>query len=219
MTQCLFSRRSGALGVAIALAVLVSGLAAAPAPADLLNVLGSVTTTGVTAVNTAACTNPPLGQPFTWAGDANWYTLPPGQSPDQFSGAGWALGAGAKIVTTKLRDGQTGTVLDLPSGAYAVSPYVCVTTAYPTARALVRDVRGSEGIQFTVSYKGSVSGLLPADTAQIRGGQGSWILSSPLSVQPGINSGWQIVRFGFQASGIASEFQLYDFFVDPRMKP
>jgi hypothetical protein len=34
-----------------------------------------------------------------------------------FTGTGWTLSGGAKVVSATLADGTTGTVLDLPSGA------------------------------------------------------------------------------------------------------
>ena len=45
--------------------------------------------------------------------------------------------------------------LYLPSGAYAVSPPVCVTLQYPTARTWVEDVKGFGGVVVGVYYAGS----------------------------------------------------------------
>ena len=83
----------------------------------LTNLLASVT-----AKATASCTAPALTSPFASLGDANQYALLPGESADNFTATGWLLGGGAKVVTTKLADGTTGSVLDLPAGAYAISP-------------------------------------------------------------------------------------------------
>ena len=106
----------------------IAAFAAAPASAATTNPL-----------DTSMCSNPTLSQPFLSVGDHNWYTLMPGESADSFAGGGWTLSGGAKIVTTKLADGTTGSVLDLPSGLKAVSPVICVTSAYPTARTTVRN--------------------------------------------------------------------------------
>src|SRR6185312_16647272 len=97
------------------------------------------------AVNTSQCVTPEYSQPFAYVGDDNWYTLPAGESYDNFAGAGWQLSGGARIVSETLADGARGDVLDLPSGSRAVSPVICVTSAYPTARAIVRNVKGLEG--------------------------------------------------------------------------
>src|SRR5690348_4681692 len=70
-------------------------------------------TTATAATATTLCPPPILSQPF--AGDSRWYTLAPGETADNFSGTGWILTGGAKIVTTTLLDGRTGSVLDLPA--------------------------------------------------------------------------------------------------------
>ena len=84
-----------------------------------------------TLVKTSACSQPSysFSQPFSTVKDANWYTLAPGENVDSFDGTGWTLSGGAKLVTTTLADGTTGTVPDLPTGATAVSPPMCVSAA------------------------------------------------------------------------------------------
>src|SRR5690348_13236569 len=104
--KCLFSRK--ALG-SLALGMLITALAAIPAQAS---------------VNTSQCSEPALSQPFLYVGDSNWYTPLPGESYDKFAGTGWELSGGAKITTTTLSDGATGSVLDLPSGSKAVAPTI-----------------------------------------------------------------------------------------------
>jgi hypothetical protein len=95
-----------------------------------------------------------LSQPLLSVGDSNWYTLTPGESVDAFGG-GWTLSGGAQIQTTRLADGQTSQVLNLPSGSKAVSPVMCVDDGYQTARSEVRNVVGSQGVFFYVSYEGT----------------------------------------------------------------
>jgi hypothetical protein len=46
----------------------------------------------------------------------------------------------------------------------------------------------------------------------------AWALTPPVNVLPGSISGWHIMQFTYVAGGTGSEFQLYDFGVDPRMK-
>src|SRR5436309_15980465 len=101
-----------------------------------------------------------------------------------FDATGWTLNGGARIVTTTLHDGSTSTVLDLPSGSKAMSPEVCVTSAYPTARGWVRDVKGSEGVFFYVSYAGTSSWTTPKNTGQIHGNGTNWGLVTPVNLQP-----------------------------------
>lgn len=199
MTQGLFSRRS--LGLSGAIAVLVSGLAATSA-------LASTTTP----VDTSACSPHQLSRPFLSAKDANWYTAVP------IVDAGWILSGGARITTTTQADGQSGPVLDLPSGAKAISPTICVDSTYPTARTLVRNVIGAEGVSFAVSYAGTKTWDIPQNTGQVHGDHSGWTLSSPINLHPGNRPGWQVVRFTFTAGGKTSDFQIYNFWVDPRMR-
>jgi hypothetical protein len=203
MTQCRF--RCPSLGLGTSLAVVLAGLAATPA-------LAATTPTDAT-----GCSAPPLSQPFLSANDSNWYTLAPGQTPDSFNGDGWTLTAGAKITTTPLAGGQIGFVLDLPSGSTAVSPPVCVTSDYPTARTMVRNVVGAQGVRVYVSYASTNTWAKPQHTGRVDGSGNGWTLSQPIKIYPGNVAGWQLMRFTFVPGGHTSDFQIYNFYVDPRM--
>ena len=169
-------------------------------------------------VDTSWCTNPLLSQPFLGHRDDHEYMLLPGESPGNFDGTGWTLSRGASIVTTTLENGNSGSVLDLPSGAVAVSPTVCVTSDYPDARSMVRDVAGPGGISFAVSYQGRRSWDVPKHAGKLHGDKGAWTVSHPLGVHPRATAGWQPVRFVLTGEGDASDSQVYDLYVDPRMK-
>jgi hypothetical protein len=168
--------------------------------------------------DTSACANPQESQNFLSWKDPNWYTPIPGQNSAGFDGSGWTLGNGAQLVTAPLPDGSTGQVLDLPSGAWAVSPVSCVTTDYPTARTMVRDVKGAEGVGFSVSYAGDDAWTAPKNTGQVHGKATDWTLSAPVNLQPTKTTGWQAVRVVFVGLGKTSDFQVYDAELDPRMK-
>ncbi len=197
-------RAGRAVGLSLGIMAAVAGTAQA------------ATTT--TVVDTSSCSDPLLSQPFVSAHDSNWYTLAPGENADSFNGTGWVLGGGASITTTTLANGSIGSVLNLPSGATAQSPVMCVTSAYPRARTEVRDVAGSEGVFFYVSYEGTKTWAAPKNTGQMHGNQTAWTLASPVNVQPAGGTGWQSVRFTFVAGGKTSDFQLYDFYVDPHCR-
>lgn len=219
MMQYLLTRGSRAAGLAGLVAAVLAAVAVHPAPAAADTSILPTGLTGAPPADTSACMNPTLDQTFLSFKDRNWYTLAPGQSPDGFTGGGWTLANGAHISTTQLQNGQPGSVLDLPSGAVAISPPMCVTSDYPTARSLVRNVAGADGVQFYVSYAGTRTWEQPKDTGQLHGQQNDWTASNPLNVQPDHHTvGWQIVRFAFVAGGKTSDFQVYDFYVDPRMK-
>jgi hypothetical protein len=144
--------------------------------------------------------------------------LMPGETPGNFDGSGWTLSGGAKIVTTTIADGSTASVLDLPSGSRAVSPTICVTSAYPTARAMVRDVVGSEGIFFYVSYEGTSTWKTPKNTGQMHGNGTAWTLATPVNLQPYNTVGWQPMRITLIPGGKTSDFELYNLYVDPHAK-
>jgi hypothetical protein len=205
MTQWLNrERRTAALGGLFA--VVLAALAAAPALAA----------SSGTPLATPACPAPQLSQPLLWAGDAHWYTLMPGEATDSFTGAGWTLTGGASIITTTLAGGQTGTVLDLPSGSQAISPTICVASDYATGRTMVRNVVGAEGVAFSVSYVGTRTATAPQNTGDVHGSHNAWTLSNPVNLHPANGSAWQYVKFTFTPAGKTSDFQIYNFYVDPR---
>lgn len=185
-----------------------------------LAVLGAsfVASSAQAGVNTEACRTPEPFQAFSYAKDSSWYTSITGDTSNSFSGQGWTLSGGARIVTTTLSDGSTGQVLDLPSGSRAVSPVICVTSEYPTARGIVRDVRGAEGVQFGVEYEGTNTWEQPKNTGQIHGAQSAWTLVNSVNVQPSGKPGWQPMRITLIPGGKTSEFQVYNLFIDPRMR-
>jgi hypothetical protein len=93
---------------------------------------------------------------------------------------------------------------------------MCITSAYPTARLHVRNLKGAEGVFFYVSYYQNGTWTSPKNTGQFHGDHADWTLSNPMNVQPLKTSGWQQVRFTFVAGGTTSHFQADDFWVDPR---
>ena len=195
------ARRVASLG----LAAVAVALAAAPAEA-------AITIPGATPLS--SCPDPALSQPFSALGDSHYYTLAPGG--DFTDAAGWQLSGGASVVNAPQADGTTGGVLDLPSKAQATSPVMCITADYPTARLHVRNLKGSEGVFFYVSYLQKGAWTTPKNTGQFHGTQTAWTLSNPMNVQPLNTTGWQQVRFTFVSGGTTSRFQVDDFWVDPR---
>ncbi len=166
----------------------------------------------------AVCPGQSFYQPFLEYGDSNYYTLVEGS---EFNGPeeGWQLRGGASIVEATRPDGSTGGVLDMPSGAVAVSPPVCVTLQYPTARGWVESVEGSGAIAVAAVYTG---GKMPSlSVAQLSSKQGTgWELSKPFNLKPqlgGLEEGTREVRFVYVAGGRSSDFHLSTLWVDPRL--
>lgn len=196
--KCLFSGKT--LG-SVAVGTLIAMFTAIPAQAS---------------VDTSQCAENNLTQPFLSAGDLNWYTLLPGESYDSFGGEGWQLSGGAQVVTETLADGSAGEVLDLPSGSKAVSPVICVTSDYPVARAMVRNVKGAEGVFFYVEYEGTNTWGHAKNTGQIHGQQTAWTLVTPVNLQPTNVAGLQPMRITLVPGGKTSDFEVYNLYADPR---
>lgn len=182
-------------------ALAVAGVSAGPSLADA-------------AGTSDGCAAQPLSQPLTPFGDTNNYFLAP--AGDFTTSDGWTLGAGATHVFTAQADGSTGGVLDMPSGATAVSPVICITSDYPTARLRVRNLVGSEGVSFAISYLRGGAWSAPKETGQFHGDKNVWGLSKPMNLQPSKTTGWQQIRLTFIAKGKNSRFQVDDVWIDPR---
>jgi hypothetical protein len=174
---------------------------------------------GLATVDTSMCTTQAFLQPFTAFKDNGFYTLMPGESADDFDGTGWTLNGGARTVTTALNDGSTGPVLDLPGGSSAVSPLMCVRSNYPTARTMIRDLNSASGIHVYVSYAGTNTWEEPHNAGKLHGKSSAWSLSDNFNLQPyRVWNGWEVVRFGFVATGNNAEYQLYNLYVDPHLR-
>ena len=95
---------------------------------------------------------------------------------------------------------------------------ICITTEYPNARAIVRDVKGADGVSFYVGYEGTSTWTNPKNTGQIHGNNTEWTLATPVNLQPEKIAGWQPMRITLIPCGKTSEFQLYNLYADPRMR-
>jgi len=199
-----FTRR---LGAALVSCLAICGLTAGSASAA--------------STATATCPGQSFAEVFSAFGDTNLYTLVPGgefNSPSE----GWALYNGARIIQSTRPNGSSGYVLDMPSGSMAVSPGVCVTLQYPSARVWVRAVKGSEGASVSVAYPGTrLTVTSPQNVGQVRGQQTSWTLPGAFNIQPqiaGAEEGTREAKFVFAVSGRCTEVQLSGLYVDPRMR-
>jgi hypothetical protein len=166
----------------------------------------------------ADCSMPALSQPLLAVKDNAFYTLAPGGTFDSDAASNWQFSGGASIVAAPQADGSDGKVLDLPSGSQATSPPMCITADYPTARVAIRNVTGGDGVFFNVQYLRNGAWSTPKDNGQFHGEKKGWTLSGKMNIHPDKLTGWQQVRFTFLAGGRDSDFQVDDFWVDPRMR-
>ncbi len=167
----------------------------------------------------AACPGQTFSQPFEAFGDSNYYTLVEGS---EFNGGaeGWQFKNGADVVAGSRPDGSSATVLDLPSGAIAISPVVCVTLQYPTARTWVESVEGNGGVTVGVYYSGAKPAAHAVGRLNAKDDDG-WTLSKPFNIKPqltGNEEGVREVRFIYVNTTRSSDLHIWGLYVDPRMR-
>lgn len=173
---------------------------------------------GSTSQSPVICEGQLFSQPFLSYGDSGFYTLAPG---GEFNSAseGWTLSGGASVVNTTRPDGSAGGALNLPSGSKAVSPPMCVTLAYPSAKTWVSAANGTKGVIVSVSYAGTASAIAPRKVETIEAKHGTWTLGE-FGVEPSLAGDEEApreVRFIFEGAR-KGETQLFDVYVDPRMR-
>lgn len=121
-----------------------------------LAILPAASARATTLIDTDACDNATLTQPFQPWGDSNSYKLVPG---GDFEGSlsGWTLSHGATRVTGSEPFGATGAVgassIYLPAGASVQSPYTCVDAAYPMFRFFARNKGLLSTLTASIVYK------------------------------------------------------------------
>lgn len=203
-----FSPLKSLLAPMVALVSLVAGaLCASPAQAAL--------------IDTGACNEAALTQPFLPWGDSSSYELVPG---GDFEGslAGWTLSGGAQRVAGSEPYGATGYVgqysLSLPAGASGQSPYTCVDAAYPTFRFFARNAGLLSTLVVQVVYKTLLGPVaLPLGAVAL---SPQWQPTLPMltgSVVIGALSGGT-AQVALRFTELTGSSRIDDVFVDPRMK-
>jgi hypothetical protein len=166
----------------------------------------------------AVCPGQTFSQPFEAFKDNNYYTLVEGSEFAEGSES-WQLSGGAHVVSEG-PVGSSGHSLELPPGAEAVSPPVCVTLQYPTARVWVQNVNGGGGLAVSLAYAGTKTEEKPQNVGQVHSDHNEWQLANPINMQPqiaGPNEGVRQVRIHFTAPNGNNEYRIYGLYVDPRM--
>ncbi len=167
----------------------------------------------------ATCAGQTFSQPFLEYEDSRFYTLSPG---GEFNGPseGWTYTGGAGVISGTRPSGSTGGMLNLPAGSIALSAPVCVTRAYPIARVWVRAATGTKKVKVYVSYAGTRSETEPKAVGTLVRPSGIWTLSE-FRLDPHL-AGSEVaahnVTFVFEAGAKTGETQLYDLYIDPRMR-
>jgi hypothetical protein len=201
-------KRRALCALPAAAAVAACLATAGPADASLLGLgLGGV------------CPSQALTQPFARWGDSNKYELAPA---GDFEGSlsSWSLEGGAAKVAGSDSYDATGSAgkysLQLPAGAVAISPPICVSSADPSFRLFVRSTSGTSAVRIETEYAGLVgllSGLLTPN--QGLSTNTTWQPSAMLSTSLGLPTllGTAVLQLRF--TGVKGTTQLDDVFIDP----
>jgi len=167
----------------------------------------------------AACQASPTSQPFAAEGDEASYSLAPGGSFED-GAAGWSL-SGASISKEPWSVNGIGSndALAVGAGGTVVSPWICISSEYPTFRLFGRRTSGSSSATLDVSLRWvDLLGLTiesPAGTLQ---GDGTWAASPILrlgdSVPLWLPGGSAEVALVFRSSR-AGSWDMGDVYIDP----
>lgn len=185
--------------------------------------VASANATGL--INTDACDNATLTQPFAQWGDSNSYKLVPG---GDFEGSmtGWTLSGGAKKMAGSAPFGAAGSAgkysIYLPAGGSVQSPYTCVDFAYPTFRFFTKDNGLLSTVLVSIVYKEPLLGATTIPIGPVLLNP-SWGPSAPMltvsAVQGIVNAllakGTPQVALKFTA--LTGSSQIDDVYVDPHV--
>jgi hypothetical protein len=215
MPHIRLSRRAFRASLVTSLTLVAAMVSTSPAMADDDGLVASTTS-----ASQQECQAPVLSQPFSDLKDNRHYVLAPGGDFSDPNGAGWQFSGGAHIANDTTPGGNAGGTLEMPSGSVAVSPVMCVDMSYPTARLWARTNGGDGDVHVSVSYAGTKTELDPQEVGHVKGDRERWKLSGDLQIKPqlaGKAEGWRRVAFVLEAGGKTGDFQVDDFYVDPRM--
>jgi hypothetical protein len=165
----------------------------------------------------AGCPGQQLSQPFLpWLDPAD-YTLV-GDGGFEAGASGWRLSDGASVVSGnepwQVRDAGDSRSLNLPAGARATSPAVCVDLLQPTVRFFARSLGGTLQVDATVTVVGGLKLTVPVGGV-VPGGTFAPTLPLPLLVNlmAPLFGGTGSVALTFSAVGGA--VQIDDVYIDP----
>lgn len=173
-------------------------------------------------IETGACNQAPLSQPFAPWGDESSYELMP-QGDFAGSLSQWTLGAGATGVAEgvpyEVAGAAPGHSLALRAGASAQSPYTCVDAGYPTFRFFARATSLLATIVVQVVYDTPLLGPVALPLGVVLPG-GGWHPTPTLltgSVAGGLLAGGT-AQAALRFTALVGSVRLTDVFVDPRMR-
>jgi hypothetical protein len=182
--------------------------------------LGSVLLLGTApVVADAACPTNPTGSSFAQFGDEAAYSLAPGGSFES-AGAGWSFNNASVIGGNESFNVVAGShSLAIAAGGVAVSPWICISSEYPSFRFFARQLSGAANASLGASLQWITALGLSVDTGagSVRG-PSSWAPSAVMklgnSLPLWLPGSSLYVRLSFRPLG-DSAWAIDDVFIDP----
>lgn len=198
--------------------------AAAALAVFALAATASSASAGLLVASAPDCTPKPTTQPFKQWGDSAQYNLAPGGSFEGGAGS-WSLAGGAKIVSGnepwKVAGASHSRSLQLPPGATATSPVICVGLEHPTLRLFAKNNRALLSTMTVEVIVETSLGLKAAVPVGVLLPSGQWkpspkflVVANLLPLLPGNHTP---VQFRVRSVGVGT-WSVDDFYVDPRCR-
>jgi hypothetical protein len=181
---------------------------------------------GAALVDTSACDNASLSQPFAPWGDSNFYKLAPG---GDFEGAlsGWTLAGGAKKVAGsepfKATGEAGGSSVSIPAGGSVTTAPSCVNAAYPSFRFFAKSSGGLLGLlpamKVDLVYHDNLLGLVALPAGVVLP-SGQWKPTAPmltLAAVAGLVSNGE-APLSIRFTSVAGTWNVDDVFIDPHQR-
>jgi hypothetical protein len=168
-----------------------------------------------------ACKGETVSQPFLKWSDHNYYALAPGGDFEKGM-TGWSLSGAAKVVSGSETYAATGALgkysLELPAGATAQTPYMCVEANYPTFRFFDKNGGSASTLAVEVLYKNTLlSGGALSGTTSPGANWGPSPEMQTLVLVGGVLSGGATAQLSLRFKATAGTSRIDDVLVDPRM--
>jgi hypothetical protein len=219
------ARRGARTLAALAVAAGVSLAVAAPANAAIKLPLLKGLLDKNTALSVLGCdADHDVSRPFSAWNDFNDYALAPGGDFESRA-SGWTLrGAAAVAAGNQPFDIGTGgsASLRVANGATVTSPAMCIDVRYPHFRVFARNNGSAKGTLKAEVLFFNLQGLVRSTASgTVSSRTGEWFPSDSLKIgvdfDDSLSNGAAYVAFRFTA-GTGADWQIDDFYVDPRMR-
>lgn len=167
-------------------------------------------------VQQSNCSYPNATTVFSQWQDQGHYELAP-EGGLEGGGTGWALSGGAHLVAANedhfLNGAEDHTALELPFGASATSPPVCVDETTPSFRLMTENL-GAKGSKLHVTVTYELAKGPKAQQTDATSSASGWQPTAPLQLQTD-GEAERVARITFTAKDPKTAFLVDDLYVDP----